>query len=59
MNYLKLRLLIVSLIFSLASQAQLPKEVLVGYWHNWETLRLKDINNYRLINYTSKIELKM
>ncbi len=45
MNYLKLRLLIVSLIFSLFSQAQLPKEVLVGYWHNWETLRLRDIND--------------
>jgi len=45
MNYLKLRLLALGIVISIISQAQLPKEVLVGYWHNWETLRLKDIND--------------
>lgn len=25
--------------------AQLPSRVLVGYWHNWEALRLKDVDS--------------
>ena len=28
-----------------ALNAQLPDRVLVGYWHNWEALRLTDVND--------------
>lgn len=33
------------LSLSVATQAQLPAEVLVGYWHNWEALRLTQVDD--------------
>jgi chitinase len=38
------KLVILSIISSTTIQAQLPSKVLVGYWHNWETLRIKDVD---------------
>lgn len=44
MKFLKSKLLVLSLLISSISFAQLPSKVLVGYWENWGTLRLKDID---------------
>lgn len=38
-------LTILSMMFGLTIQAQLPSKVLVGYWHNWESLRVKDLDD--------------
>jgi|TARA_B100000795_G_scaffold269852_1_gene260721 chitinase len=41
----KLKLLTILLIITSSTiQAQLPSKVLVGYWENWGTLRLKDVD---------------
>ena len=41
--------LFIGIVFHNA-KAQLPNKVLVGYWHNWESLRIKDVNdNYNVI----------
>ncbi len=45
MKLLKSKILILSLLISLIGYAQLPNKVLVGYWENWGTLRLKDVDN--------------
>ena len=45
MKFLKFKILIFSLLISVISYAQLPSKVLVGYWENWGTLRLKDVDN--------------
>lgn len=38
-------LTVFGILFGLTIQAQLPSKVLVGYWHNWESLRLKDLDD--------------
>lgn len=38
-------LTLVGAMFGLTIQAQLPSKVLVGYWHNWEALRIKDLDD--------------
>lgn len=43
--YLLTTLLVMSVLFSTSLQAQLPSKVLVGYWHNWNSLRLKDVDD--------------
>lgn len=40
----KIKLLGIFILLSTISFAQLPSKVLVGYWENWGTLRLKDID---------------
>lgn len=47
MNFLKSikTLTILGVVFSNVILAQLPSKVLVGYWHNWETLRIKDVDD--------------
>lgn len=42
---LKVKALFVLLALSLSTKAQLPAEVLVGYWHNWEGLRLTQVDD--------------
>ena len=37
-------LIAVGLLLFTSSQAQLPAKVLVGYWHNWNSLRVKDVD---------------
>lgn len=46
-HYLKKSLLLLGLFtsFCLNSFAQLPDRVLVGYWHNWETLRITNVDS--------------
>jgi chitinase len=40
------KLLIITLaLFSFISKAQLPNKVLVGYWHNWGSLRLVNLDD--------------
>lgn len=42
----KVKLLVSALLLTITTiKAQLPAEVLVGYWHNWETLRITDVND--------------
>jgi len=53
MNFLKSikTLTIIGIVLSNLIQAQLPSKVLVGYWHNWETLRIKDVDDrYNVIS---------
>lgn len=47
MNFLKSikTLTIIGIVLSNLIQAQLPSKVLVGYWENWGSLRLKDVDN--------------
>ncbi|MBO72375.1 MAG: hypothetical protein CMD35_02045, partial [Flavobacteriales bacterium] len=45
MRLLKLKFTILSIIFSSFAFAQLPSKVLVGYWENWGSLRLKDVDD--------------
>lgn len=45
MKFLKTKLLGVLLLIGSISFAQLPSKVLVGYWENWQSLRLKDVDD--------------
>ncbi|MFT6715701.1 MAG: chitinase [Saprospiraceae bacterium] len=46
-NYLISRLMVLSalILLTLSSSATLPGKVLVGYWHNWDALRLTDVDS--------------
>ena len=44
MRYFKI-LTIIGIIICTTIKAQLPSKVLVGYWENWGSLRLKDVDN--------------
>ncbi len=44
MKLLKLKSLGALLLVTSISFAQLPSKVLVGYWENWKTLRLRDVD---------------
>mgnify|MGYP001347902803 CR=1 FL=1 len=45
MRLLKIKIIALVLLTSSISFAQLPSKVLVGYWENWGTLRLKDVDD--------------
>jgi len=46
-TYFTKKILVLSALIclTLSSNAGLPSKVLVGYWHNWDALRLKDIDD--------------
>jgi chitinase len=41
----KVLALSVLVCLTISATAELPEKVLVGYWHNWDALRLKDIDD--------------
>ena len=45
MRLLKTKLIGLAILISSISFAQLPSNVLVGYWENWGSLRLKDVDD--------------
>lgn len=45
MLQIKTKLLGIFILICSISYAQLPSKVLVGYWENWGSLRLKDVDN--------------
>lgn len=43
---IKLKTMIVAVLATITTlNAQLPHKVLVGYWHNWESLRVTDVDD--------------
>ncbi len=45
MSLFKIKVLVLTFLISSISFAQLPSRVLVGYWENWGSLRLKDVDD--------------